>query len=87
MAAGLIDAMAEWVRKQTASGKIEQVWGFAGLQAGTGIANVNSLEELDALMIEFPFAPFSDIEIYGLVDIGKSLQTMKQAVQAMTPPK
>ncbi len=86
MVMGLIDAMAGWARKYTTSGKIEQIWGFAGLQGGGGIASVNSLEELDAIMTEFPFAPFSDTEIYGLTDLQAGLQNVKQAIQAMAPP-
>ncbi len=85
MALGLLDAMEEWVRKYTTNGKLEQVWGFAGIQGGGGIVNVNSLEELDAIMNEFPFAPFSDTEIYGLADLQTGLQNMKQVIQAMAP--
>ncbi len=86
MAMDLVDAMEGWARKYTTSGKIEQTWGFAGIQGGGGIVNVNSLEELEAIMAEFPFAPFSDIEIYGLTDLQAGLQLMKQAIQAMAPP-
>ena len=86
MAMGLVDAMSAWARKHTASGKFEQVWGVAGVQAGGGIANVNSLEEMDAIMAEFPFGPFSDVEVSGLVDLESSLKNTKQAIQAMTPP-
>jgi muconolactone delta-isomerase len=86
MAMGLVEAVEEWSRKYTTSGKIEQIWGFAGLQGGGGIVNVNSLEELDTIMTEFPFAPFSDTEIFGLTDLQPGLQTMKRAIQAMAPP-
>ncbi len=86
MAMGLVEAMEGWVQKYTASGKFEQSWGVAGAQAGGGILNVNSLEELDAIMVEFPFGPFSDIEISGLVDLETSLKNIKQAIQAMAPP-
>ncbi len=86
MAMGLIDAMAEWVRKYTANGKFEQVWGVAGVQAGGGILKVDSLEEVDAIMAEFPFGPFSDVEVYPLVDIQVSLKNTKQAIQGMAPP-
>jgi len=86
MALGLVEAMEEWIQKYTKNGKLEQIWGFAGLQGGGGIAKVNSLEELDAIMTEFPFGQFSDIEVYGLADVNTGLQTMKQAIQAMTPP-
>ncbi len=86
MAMGLIDAMEGWVRKYTASGKFEQVWGVAGAQAGGGILNVNSLEEVDAIMAEFPFGPFSDVEVYGLVDLETTLNNAKQAIQGMAQP-
>ncbi len=86
MAMGLVDAMAGWARKHTASGKMEQVWGVAGVQAGGGILKVNSLEEVDAIMAEFPFGPFSDVEVSGLVDIETTLKNAKQAIQAMAPP-
>ena len=86
MAQGIIDAMEGWARKYTASGQLEQVWSFAGLQGGGGIGNVNSLEELDAIMTEFPIAPFSDIEIYGLVDFEASVGTWREAAKAMAPP-
>ncbi len=86
MAMGLMDAMEGWVRKHTASGKIEQVWAFAGIQGGGGILKVNSLEEVDAIMTEFPFGPFSDVEVQGLVDLETSLNNNKQAMQAMAPP-
>ena len=80
MAVGLIDAMGAWRSKY--AGKLEQVWGFAGIEGGGGIANVDSLEELDALMVEFPFRVFSDIEVIPLVDLDGHLQRSKQAVQA-----
>jgi muconolactone delta-isomerase len=86
MALGIVDAVEGWTRKYTAKGQLEQIWSFAGLQGGGGIANVNSLEELDAIMTEFPIAPFSDIEIYGLVDFEKSVGIWKEAAKAMAPP-
>ena len=86
MVLGLADAMTPWINKYTGNKKIEQAWGFAGIAGGFGIANVNSFEELDAIMMEFPFGPLSEIEIYPLVDVLGSVQRMKQAIQAMMPP-
>jgi muconolactone delta-isomerase len=83
MAAGLIDAMSAWVEQNTTSGKIEQTWSFAGTAGGGGILNVGSLEELDAVMIGFPFGQFSEIEVYPLADLAASLQQQKALVQAM----
>lgn len=83
VSAGLIDAIGPWRNKYAA--KFEQIWGFAGIQGGGGIANVNSLEELDTLMVEFPFQAVSDIEIIPLVDLDGALQRAKQAIEAMGP--
>ena len=51
MAMALLNAVDAWVKKYKSSGKLEQVWGFAGLQGGGGIGNVNSLEEFDEILL------------------------------------
>ncbi|MBI4333313.1 MAG: hypothetical protein HY673_18770 [Chloroflexi bacterium] len=84
-AAGLADAMVGWSEKYLKEKKMEQVWGFAGVWGGGGILNVNSAEELDAIMIEFPFGPFVDIECYVLSDLKMAMSNMKKAVAAMAP--
>jgi muconolactone delta-isomerase len=78
---GVVDATLAWARKH--QGKTEQLWGFAGIQGGGGIANVESLEELDTIMTEFPLGAFSELEVYPLVDLEPSLQRVKRAAQAM----
>jgi muconolactone delta-isomerase len=83
MAAGLLDAMSHWTEQYTAQGKIEQSWGFAGIQGGGGILNVDSPEELDDIMTQFPFAPFSDVEIYGLVDLHDALNRNRRFIAMM----
>ena len=79
----LIDAFEAFLNKYEAAGKLESVWSYAGTQGGGGIANVDSLEELDAIMQEYPFGPFSDVEIYALADLRASLQNTKQVAQMM----
>jgi muconolactone delta-isomerase len=81
MAPALIDATLSWLEKY--SGKIEQAWAFAGQQGGGGIVNVESLEELDNIQIEFPLGPFSELKVYPLVDIENSFKHQKQVIQAM----
>ena len=83
LAVGLLDAMMAWTDTYTQSGKMEQVWSFAGHQAGGGILNVESLEELDAIMVRMPLAPFSEIKIYGLVDVKDALGRGKQITMEM----
>ena len=79
----LIDAFEAFLNKYEATGKLESVWSYAGTQGGGGIANVDSMEEMDAMMQEYPFGPFSDVEVYALTDLKTSLQTSKQVAQMM----
>jgi muconolactone delta-isomerase len=81
----LLDGLSAWAKTHQDQGRIEQTWAFAGLPAGGGIFNVASLEELDTAMASFPFAPFSTIDIYPLIELEPSLETQRQAIRAMTP--
>jgi muconolactone delta-isomerase len=83
MAMALVQGMKQWAATHTASGKMEQIWSFAGLPGGGGILNVDSHEELDAIMSGFPFANFSKIEIYPLADLNAGLDNFAQAIQQM----
>lgn len=76
----LIDASIAWKRKY--EGKIEIIFGFAGTKAGGGIANVDSHEELDKLMAEYPMLPFAEVEIYPLVDLEGMWQLRKEVAKA-----
>ena len=86
MALGLFEGLLGWEKENSSKGKMEQSWSFAGLQGGGGILNVESLEELDAIMTSFPLAPFSETEVLPLVEIGPSVERVKQAIRAMVPP-
>ena len=79
----LIDAMTAWLAQHRASGKAKATWAFAGTNGGGGVIEVDSHEELDAIMARFPFAPFSNIEILALSDIDQSLANAKAFVQEM----
>jgi muconolactone delta-isomerase len=83
MAAPLFEAMLGWVDTYTKSGKMEQVLGFAGLPGGGGILKVDSFEELDRIMVNMPFGPFSNIEVYALTDVRQALTASKEAVEMM----
>jgi muconolactone delta-isomerase len=80
VASDLFDATLAWARKYER--KLDQIWGFAGLQAGGGVVDVESLEELDAILAEFPLGPFGETEVYPLVDIEGSFQRKKQVEHA-----
>jgi muconolactone delta-isomerase len=84
----LIDTTLAWARKY--EGQIDQIWSFAGglwsftrQQAEEGVANVESREELDTILAEFPLGPFSETEVYPLVDLDVSLQRQKETLQNM----
>ncbi|MHB1133361.1 MAG: muconolactone Delta-isomerase family protein [Chloroflexota bacterium] len=83
MVVPLIESTMDWTNKYSSSGKMQESWAFAGVTGGGGIVNVESLDELDAIMSEFPFAPFSSIEVFPLVDLARSLERGKQVAQAM----
>ncbi len=78
----LTDATLEWARKYEK--QIEQLWAFAGQQAGGGIADVESLEELNTIIGEFPLCSFSEMEVYPLIDLVVSLQQQKENLQSIS---
>jgi muconolactone delta-isomerase len=79
---GAIDAMKSWLQKYKE--KIEQSWGFADTQGGGGILDVESLEELDLILTEFPMGPFSELHVHGLVALEPSLERLQIALQSMS---
>lgn len=86
MALPMMRMMQAWSAEHTASGKLEQVWSFAGLVGGGGILNVDSHEELDAVMGGFPFAQNSKIAVYVLADLDVALRdqiTRIEGIMAM----
>lgn len=78
----LIDATSEWAHKY--EGQVEQIWSFAGQKAGGGIANVESLEELNTILAEFPLSSYSETEVYPLVDLVVSFQQQKETLQSVS---
>lgn len=82
-APGLMAALSAWAGKYTENGKMEAVWANAGSTGGGGILNVASLEELDAIMIEFPIGPFSEVEVVPITDLQASLERSRKMFEAM----
>jgi muconolactone delta-isomerase len=79
---GLLDALVAWAEKYRKAGKFEAVWSRAGAQGGGGIANVDSLEELNEIMVEFPFGPFYEIHILPITDLKSAAEQAKRVIQA-----
>lgn len=71
----MIDGLVAWAEEY--EDKMESIWSTAGTPGGGAIVNVESLEELDELMIGFPFGPFSDINITPIVELGHSMERVK----------
>lgn len=83
VAPGLMAALSAWVKEYTDNGKIEASWANAGSEGGGGILNVSSLEELDAIMVELPIRPFSEIEVVPITELHASLERAQKMFQAM----
>ena len=79
----LLHAMHDWVKRHTASKKIEQIWGFVN-GGGGGVLNVASHEELNAILTEMPFTPFADTRADALIPIEVGLNNFQQAMARMT---
>jgi len=80
---GLYGAMKTWKASYTAAGKMEEIWAFANGKGGCGVVNVDSLEELNQMAAEYPFQPFSRMDIYALVDFDTSVDSATKAFGAM----
>ena len=80
---GLMDGSIAWARKYTASKKIEQSWGFAGMPAGGGVLDVNSIEELNQIMAELPLGAVSETEIRPIMDMEEAINQAKKAMMSM----
>ena len=70
--------MSRCVDHERAQGKAKALWAFAGTNGG-GVLEVESHEELDAIMARFPFAPFSTIEIIALSDWVRVSRTQRRS--------
>ncbi len=79
---GMLDAMEAWEQRYSAGGKL-QAWGFSGIRGGAGILEVDSLEELDEIVSASPVNPFSETEIYPLIDLHDAVAHGKTAIQGM----
>ena len=78
----MIDAFIAYQTKYKESGNILESWSFAGRVGGMAVLEVDSHEQLDAIMAENPFGPFSAIEVHPLLDLVESVTIGKQVAQA-----
>jgi muconolactone delta-isomerase len=78
----LIDALIAYIDKYSKSGHFEDVWSFVGNQGGAAVLVADSFEELDGMVAEYPLGPFSDTEVYPVIDTAEALQRIKAMIQA-----
>jgi muconolactone delta-isomerase len=81
LAIPLLEAHEAYCRAYLSNGKFEQVFAFAASSGGGCITEVDSLEELDAIMSEYPLGPFSQTEVYPLMDLFDSIANVKRSIQ------
>jgi muconolactone delta-isomerase len=85
LASVLLNAMSDWAKRYTSAKKIEQIWGFVN-GGGGGILDVASHEELNAILTEMPFTPFSETKAEPLIPIEVGLNNFRQAMTRMSQP-
>lgn len=83
MAVPMMQMMQAWVAEHRGSGKLVESWSFAGMVGGGGILDVDSHEELDAIMAGFPFGQTSDITVYAMADLDAALENGLANIEAM----
>lgn len=79
----LNEAMVAWLAEHRASGKLVHAWSFSGMVGGGGIVDVASHEELDEVMVGFPYGATSTIEVYPLGDLDKNLASARGVFERM----
>jgi muconolactone delta-isomerase len=81
MALPMLDMMDGWLAEHRGSGKLVDVWSFAGRAGGGGIVDVDSHEELDAIMVGFPFNATSSVSVYALADLDSALANSRKTFE------
>lgn len=84
MALPMMDMMAGWLAEHRGSGKLLDAWSFAGQVGGGGILEVDSHEELDAVMAGFPFNATSTVAVFPLADLDSALANARKTFEMIT---
>jgi len=67
----------EWINARLADGSVDCTYNVVGSKQGIGsvaIANADSHEALEELVLSFPMYPFFDLEILPLSDLNRFLE-------------
>ena len=83
----LIEATIKWMAWAKGSGKFDVIYSIAGQPGGLGIANVDSLEELNDIIAGYPMTPFCNVQTIPLSDVDQALATQRELVKKMAALK
>ena len=76
----LVQGFIDW--RERYRGQMETFEFFASGNGGYGVVNMDEAT-LFGMMVSWPFAPFSDIEIHALVEGDKALGMFLEIIQQM----
>ncbi len=82
MLPNIMAGMLHWIEQYQS--KMDGIFGFAGIQGGCGIVNVDTADELDEIMVRNPFTPFSETRVYPLTDLKGSINRNQEVMAEMT---
>ncbi len=77
----LFDGFADWRERHKDS--MESFEFFAGGGGGFGVLNVPDEATLNQIMLEYPFLPYSEVEVRPVVDGDTALRQWRQTLQQM----
>jgi muconolactone delta-isomerase len=87
--ADLLEAQKAWLNEQIANGTLESVHGIVG-GAGVGIANVDSHEQMHALLVSSPAFPLADYDVRAIGDFAANIDagvaSLRRAASMMPGP-
>jgi hypothetical protein len=78
----LVDGFQAWWERYR--DRWEAAGFFAGVNGGGGICQVADETEFNRMMMEWPLAPFSEIDSHPLVEIDTALTQWKEIIAAMS---
>jgi muconolactone delta-isomerase len=78
---GLVEAFAAWREKYRSVS--ESFEAFVGGKGGYGVVDVDDAAALHQMLIEYPFAPTSDIQTYPIIDGDKAIAMWREFAKAM----
>jgi len=77
----LVEAFAAWREKYRSVS--ESFEAFVGGKGGYGLVDVDDVESLHQMLLEYPFGPTSDFETYPIVDGDKAIAMLRELAKAL----